>query len=149
MNQRVLFAIALFLITAFSISVPRAHADEWNQKTKLTFSEPVEIPGQTLPAGTYWFVLLDNNSFRDMVQIFSADWSVLYSTLVTVPEERRLASDDTVLTFAERPHSQPQAILDWFYPGETMGHHFIYPKSEELGLSSDMHQQAVVAEGGE
>ncbi|HTC55907.1 MAG TPA: hypothetical protein VK706_05805 [Candidatus Sulfotelmatobacter sp.] len=149
MNQRVLFAIALFLLTAFSISVPRAHADEWNQKTKLTFNEPVEIPGQTLPAGTYWFVMLDSSSFRDMVQIFSPDWSVLYGTLVTVPDERRRVSDETVLTFAERPYSKPQAILDWFYPGETVGHHFVYRKNEERELSRDVHQQVVVTEAGE
>ena len=28
-------------------------ADEWNKKTVLTFSQPVEIPGHVLPAGTY------------------------------------------------------------------------------------------------
>src|SRR4051794_843180 len=34
---------------------PGAHADEWNKRTYLTFSGPVQIPGATLPAGTYTF----------------------------------------------------------------------------------------------
>ncbi|MFZ0279392.1 MAG: hypothetical protein WA254_10210 [Candidatus Sulfotelmatobacter sp.] len=148
MNQRALFAIALFFIMAFSISVPKAHADQWNQQTKLTFSEPVEIPGHTLPAGTYWFVMVNSSSFRNMVQIYSADWSVLYDTLMTVPAEHGEASDVTILTFAERPYSQPQAILDWFYPGETMGHEFLYPKGVERELAGDTHQE-VVAQTGE
>ncbi|MGA9304786.1 MAG: hypothetical protein WBW31_05200 [Candidatus Sulfotelmatobacter sp.] len=148
MNQRVLFAIALFLVMAFSISVPKARANQWNQQTKLTFDEPVEIPGHTLPAGTYWFVLVNNSSFRDVVEIFSADWSELYDTLTTVPVERRQASDDTVLTLAERPYSQPQAVLDWFYPGEAMGHEFLYPKDVQHELARDAHQE-VVAQTGE
>ena len=71
MNQRKFFAMALFLIAAFSIRVPMVRADESNEETKLTFSEAVEIPGQTLPAGTYWFVLANINSNRDLVQILS------------------------------------------------------------------------------
>jgi hypothetical protein len=39
--------------------VQRALADEWNQKTIVTFSGPVEIPGQVLDAGTYVFKLAD------------------------------------------------------------------------------------------
>jgi hypothetical protein len=53
-----------------------ANADEWNEKTVVTFSGPVEIPGVhlagmgVLPAGTYVFKLLDSDSDRHIVQIF-------------------------------------------------------------------------------
>jgi hypothetical protein len=148
MHQRRLFAIALFLIMAFSISVPMMRADGSNQQTKLRFRKSVEIPGRTLPAGTYWFVLVDSNAFRNIVQIFSEDRSLLYATLYTVPSERPRASNETILTFAERPYSEPAAILTWFYPGATGGHEFIYPKTEERELSRDLHQE-VVAQTGE
>jgi len=39
--------------------VPRATADESDEKTVFTFSGPVEIPGQVLPAGTYVLKLAD------------------------------------------------------------------------------------------
>jgi len=82
-------------------------ADESNEETKLTFSEAVEIPGQTLPAGTYWFVLANINSNRDIVQILSADRLKVYATVFTTPSERRQVSDETTLTFAETLSSQP------------------------------------------
>ena len=57
---------------------PAAKADEWNRKTVMTFSGPVEIPGVhlkgwgVLPAGTYVFKILDSQSDRHIVQIFNA-----------------------------------------------------------------------------
>ena len=46
---------------------PGAKADEWNRKTVMTFSGPVEIPGVhlkgwgVLPAGTYVFKIMDSH----------------------------------------------------------------------------------------
>jgi hypothetical protein len=119
------------------------NADTWNQETTITFSEPVEIPGQVLPAGTYWFVLADSTSNRNIVRIFSADKSLLYATLYTVPSERREPSDDTILTFADSPSGEHEAILTWFYPGQTTGHEFIYSKRENEELSRNVHQNVV------
>lgn len=34
------------------VAASSARADEWDKKTVLTFSQPVEIPGHVLPAGT-------------------------------------------------------------------------------------------------
>ena len=34
---------------------PEARADEWNKKTIVTFSGPVEIPGQVLQPGSLCF----------------------------------------------------------------------------------------------
>jgi hypothetical protein len=148
MDHRKLFATALFLITAFSISVLSVRADESNQETKLTFSAPVEIPGRTLPAGTYWFVLANSSSNRNIVQIFSADRSMLYATLFTIPSKRLRVSDETTLTFAERPSRKPEAILTWFYPGQTTGHEFLYPKNEEGELVHDAPQNVVAEPSG-
>jgi len=49
---------------ACMVFLPTAQADEWNQMTKIKFSEPIEIPGAVLPAGTYWFVLANNHGDR-------------------------------------------------------------------------------------
>ena len=79
--------------------------------TKLTFNQPVEIPGSGLPAGTYWFVLQASSSNRDIVQIFSPDWSKIYATLITVASYRQQTTNYTEIKFAERPHNQPEALL--------------------------------------
>jgi hypothetical protein len=140
MNIRKIFAIAIALILVSPIALRTAHADTWNQETQVTFNQPVEIPGTVLAAGTYWFVLANDDSNRNIVQIFSADRSVLYATVQTVASERRHAADEVTLTLAERPSGYPEAILAWFYPGQAIGHEFLYPGNEEKELSRDVHQ---------
>jgi hypothetical protein len=115
-----------------------AKADEWNKKTTVTFSGPVEIPGvgaQTLPAGTYVFKLMDSASDRNIVQIFSADETHVYSTILAIPNYRLKPTDKTVITFKERAEGQPEAIRAWFYPGEQWGQEFAYPKSRAVELA--------------
>jgi hypothetical protein len=89
------WAVSCFLFYAVA-----AHADEWDQSTKLTFSQPIQLPGVTLPAGTYLFKLAESNSDRNIVQIFNADGTVLYATELAIPTERRERSDNTVVTLA-------------------------------------------------
>src|SRR5207248_6344609 len=40
-------------------------------------------------------------------------------------------SGNTVVTFEERPSGSPEALHAWFYPGDTDGFEFVYPKSEQ------------------
>jgi hypothetical protein len=49
-----------------------------------------------------------------------------------------------VFGFAERGSAQAEAIVTWFYPGETNGHEFIYPKQTQQELAS-AKQVTVVA----
>jgi hypothetical protein len=128
---------------ACMVFLPTAQADEWNQMTKIKFSEPIEIPGAVLPAGTYWFVLANNHGDRDIVQIFSSDWSKIYATVFTVSTERMQPTDRTEIKFAERPHSQPEALWKWYYPGLLTGHEFLYPQKEEKELARDAKQDLV------
>src|SRR4029078_13471846 len=50
-----------------------ARADEWNKLTYLTFSGPVQVPGTTLPAGTYMFKLADTMTNRHVLQAYDND----------------------------------------------------------------------------
>jgi hypothetical protein len=129
------FASILFVL-AFLALLPAAHADQANQETKVTFSQPVQIPGRVLPAGTYVFVLPEEINDHFEVRIFNADRTMLVATLLTISAERSKATDNTVFGFAERGSAQPEAILTWFYPGETTGHEFLYPKQVEKELAS-------------
>jgi hypothetical protein len=108
--------------------VPRANADEWDQKTIFTFSGPVEIPGQVLPAGAYEFKLEDSQSDRDIVQVFSKDEKHLYGTFLAIPDYSQRAAGKATLTFEEPAAGSPEAVRTWFYPGENYGHQFVYPK---------------------
>jgi hypothetical protein len=105
--------------------------------TKFTFSQPVEIPGGVLAAGTYWFVLQNNQSDRNIVQIFNADWSRVEATIITNPTYRRQPADQTEIKFAERPHQKPEALLKWYYPGRLIGHEFLYSSRHEREFARD------------
>jgi hypothetical protein len=118
------------LALAFGAVLPAARASGTDQATKLTFSQPVQIPGRVLPAGTYCFVVEPTPGSK-IVRIFNSDESILYASLLTVSAEQQQPVDKTEITFAARAGMQPEAILTWFYPGRTIGHQFIYPKQEK------------------
>jgi len=117
---------------------PWTNADEWNKRTVVKFSGPVEIPGvgaQVLPAGTYVFKLLDSQSDRHIVQIFNEQGNRVLATILAIPNLRMKATDKTVMTFSERAAGDPQAIRAWFYPGRTWGEEFVYPKKRAIELA--------------
>jgi hypothetical protein len=122
---------------------PGAKADDWNRKTVITFSGPVEIPGVhltgwgVLPAGTYVFKILDSDSDRHIVQIFNRDETTIYATILAIPNYRLRATDKTVITFRERPAGEPEALRAWFYPGRNWGEEFVYPKAKAVVLAKE------------
>jgi len=128
--------VSTLCLLAVLIVLPAAHADQGNQETRVTFSQPVQIPGRVLPAGTYVFVLPDEIFDHFQVRIFNADRSRLIATLNTIDTERSKSADSTVFGLVERGSAQPEAIVTWFYPGETTGHEFVYPKQLEQQLAS-------------
>jgi hypothetical protein len=115
--------------------LPGAKADEWNQKTVFTFSGPVEIPGQILPAGTYVFKLANSQSNRHIVQVFNKDENHVFGTFLAIPDYRLRPSSKPIIKFHERPAGSPDALKAWFYPGTNYGHEFVYPKTEALALA--------------
>jgi len=124
-----------FLIFAFVVSVipTNLKADEWDKKTIITFSGPVEVSGHRLEAGTYVFKLADTTD-RHVVQIFSSDEKHVYATILAIPDYRVTPTDKTSIKFSERAgdvataeRELPEAgipIKEWFYPGDNFGQEF-------------------------
>lgn len=132
------------LIIAFTLFFElAAHADLRDQATTMTFSEPIQIPGQILPAGTYLFRLANPDSSQDIVRIFNSDGTALYATLQTIAAEHRELTGDTTVTLAEQGAGKPDALLTWFYPGCVNGHEFVYSKEKEQELAQDRQQTIV------
>jgi hypothetical protein len=134
--------VLLIAVASLCAMPPRAKADEWNQKTDVTFSGPVEIPGRVLPAGTYVFKLADSLADRDIVQVFNKDENHLYGTFLAIPDYHLKPTSKTVITFEERASNAPEAVKAWFYPGDTYGHEFVYPRKRAMELAK-LHKQAV------
>jgi hypothetical protein len=126
-----------------AVMAPGARADEWNKKTILTFSGPVQIPGATLPAGTYVFKLADIPGNRHVVQVFDKDEKKIYTTMLAVPNQRAEPSDKPIVLFSERATGSPQAVKVWYYPGETIGNEFVYPKSQAMKIAKESHTRVL------
>ena len=109
-------------------------ASEEDQAIRVSFSQPVQIPGRVLPAGTYYFVIM-NTSDRKTVRITDEDGTRTIAVVQTINRERWQETSGTEFTLAEGRGVEPEAIVAWFYPGRTTGHEFVYPAQEEKQLA--------------
>ena len=121
-----------------------ANADAWNKKTYVTISQSIEVPGAVLPPGKYVFKLLDSPSNRHIVQILNADENHVYTTNLAIAKERMEPADKTVLTFYEMPGGGPEPVRSWFYPGDTIGQEFAYPRNRATEISQAVGQKVPV-----
>jgi hypothetical protein len=102
-----------------------------DSRTEFTFNAPVELPGVTLPAGTYVF------RFADVMQVLSKNESnKTYGLFMTIAAQRPKPSDDAELRFLETPAGKPAAVKTWWYPGNTIGREFIYPRAQARRLAT-------------
>ena len=134
-----MFKTATGLVLAASLMIAAAPstaaAQTYDNRTVLTFSQPIEVPGRILPAGTYTFQLADSLSDRHIVQVFNADGSQIITTILAINNYRMQATDKTVVTFNESVRGAPEAIRAWFYPGNNFGQEFVYPKARAAELA--------------
>ena len=132
-----------------ALIAPAASAQTWNvnKVTYLTFSGPVQVPGASLPAGTYMFRLADPISHRQVIQIRDKDGGQIFTTLMSIPNQTAEPKDDPFVMFLEAPAGQPAAIKAWFYPGEKTGYEFVYPKDQAMRIASFTKSPVLAYEG--
>jgi hypothetical protein len=129
-------ACAVVLLTAVSAAPAQAQGAPIDSRTEFTFNQPVEMPGMTLPPGTYIFRFVDATAGRKVMQVQAKDASSkTYGMFLTISAQRPKASDDAELRFLETPAGQPAAVKTWWYPGNTIGREFIYPKAQARKLA--------------
>jgi hypothetical protein len=143
--NRLQLSTALFAaVVGFVAVAPKAAADEWDRKTIITTNETIEVPGATLPPGTYVFKLLDTtDANRHTVIIQNERENHTYATILAIPNYRLRPTGTSRFMFWETPAGQPKALRAWFYPGDNMGQEFAYKKqrSVEIAQSTTSHEQ--------
>jgi hypothetical protein len=140
---------ALFVALALAAGLPAtAYAQELNasERTVMTFSGPVELPGITLPAGTYVFRLADTPG-RNVVQVLTEDQQKVLGQWLFVQTQRPRVSEETVVTFRETPAGTPPAVRYWFFPGELVGKEFVYPRDQALKIAARSGERVLTTEG--
>lgn len=146
---------AAFLTVTINVS---AQDSNTNQRTFLTFSGPVQMPGVTLPAGKYVFRLADT-SLHNVMQVFDGEEKDIIGQWFFIPknrttEEANAADGKPVVIFMEVPEGVTPAVKYYFYPTDLTGKEFIYPKDQALKLAAASKQPVLatdtdVTRGGE
>lgn len=129
MSRLLLAGVAIATLTIAMAPAP-AHAitNTYDKTAYLTFSAPVQIPGVTLDAGTYWFRLTNPETSRNVLQVLSNDGSTVYAMFHTIPDSRTTLTEEAIVTFRETPEGVPPAVKSLFYGAEYRGYEFVYPK---------------------
>lgn len=137
--------IGLCYSALFWIGLTPAAAGQWDKKTTVTFDRPVELPNLVLPPGTYVFRLLDSPQNRHVVQVFNKEENHIYATILAIPNLRLKSTPDTVMRFAEAKRDNPEALRAWFYPDDTFGQEFVYPRKRAVELAATANVPVLTA----
>jgi hypothetical protein len=141
-------ALAALAIVGTAVSAQETNVSE---RTFLTFSNAVEMPGLTLQAGTYVFKLADTPT-RNVVQVWDNDEKNMLGQWLFVQAERPQVSGETVVMFKETREGATPAVQYWYFPGERIGKEFIYPKDQAQRIAArtglDVRSEDGVIEGG-
>jgi hypothetical protein len=146
--KRITLALVTIVFAVMAMWTTRVAAQDTNtqQRTFMTFSNTVEMPGVTLPAGTYIFRLADTPT-RNVVQVLSQDQKSVLGQWTFVQARRPKATGDTVVMFKENKEGTTPAVQYWYYPGESIGKEFIYPKDQAEKIAARTGQSVLTEEG--
>ena len=139
-RKSVLSACVFAALTWSVVSPAAAQNDSPTKDIFFTFSESVTVPNMTLPAGKYLFRHVGPNTGRTTLQISNADTGKLQTTIMTVQAARSVAPQRPEIRFLETAANTPPAIATWWYPGQTQGWEFIYPRQQATTLAKTAKQ---------
>jgi LPXTG-motif cell wall-anchored protein len=123
--------------------LPSLQAGSWDKMTTLTVNEPLQVPsccapGQTvtLLPGEYVMALVDSTADRHIVRIFDKDQKNVIATILAIPNYRLKPTGKTVFQYWEVPAGHNRALRAWFYPGDSFGQEFAYPKQTAAEIAA-------------
>jgi hypothetical protein len=138
-------AFAAAILT--TISAAQTAAQTPNYRTEFTFNQSVEVPGATLPPGTYTFRIMRSESTRHVMEVTAKDsTNKNYGHFITISAERPKPSQEAELRFLETPAGQPAAVKTWWYPGERTGREFIYPREQARRIAQRTNQPVLTTQ---
>ena len=116
-------AIVALASAVSSSAVPVSPSTHLN---KLTFNQPVKLPGVVLPAGTYDFELGPPGTHQDIVRVSSRTGRPYYLGFTRpVPRPRDLPKN-RIVEFGEEIPGVPLPIAVWYPLNSSSGHAFVY-----------------------
>jgi len=129
--KRVKLIVTAMVLAVLAVLAGRVTAQQidTNDKTRMTFTAAVEMPGVTLQPGTYVFRLAVSPS-RNVVQVLDEGEKNILGQWTFVQADRPRVTEETVVMFKETAEGSTPAVQYWYFPGEKIGKEFIYPKDQ-------------------
>jgi hypothetical protein len=143
--------VAVALVVAVTFEHVYAQAGTIPKLTFLTFSGPVQVPGTTLPAGTYMFRLA-NPAAQTIWTVLDAKGRHVLAQFFVVPTENRTvqevnrAGGKPVVRFHETPQGVAPAMKILYYPTDAPGNYFLYPKAQAEQIAAITHQPVLATD---
>src|SRR5579864_4457612 len=122
MNRFRMTAATLGLLSA--CFAPSMRADENNKETRMTINGPLQVQDKLLAPGQYVFKLIQPDTARGIVSIYSADGARLEGIIMGWSAYRVDAGDKELFTISQPQGNQPATLKYWFYPGDNYGVEF-------------------------
>ena len=144
-----LISASVLVVLVGAASGASAFTGTSDKRTYFTFSQPVALPGVTLPAGTYMFRLADDTTTRKVIQIANKEGTRSFAMLHTVPVYRSDPPRNPEVRFMETAAGAPIAVRAWWKDGETTGYGFIYSKKELAELNRPVNESIDAEPAGE
>jgi hypothetical protein len=137
MSMKTLLVSATMLTAlAWSSATPAfAQTQNPDRVVYFTFSQPVTVPGTTLPPGKYQFKVLESKSDRGILQINNTDGSKHFATILVMPTTRVDPAPTPELRFLETAANEPPALGSYWYSPSGNGWEFVYPKDQARELA--------------
>jgi hypothetical protein len=97
------------------------------QINRVTFNQPVKLPGVVLPAGTYEFELAPAGTHRDIVRVSSRTGQPYFVGFTRSVVRPRGLPKEVIVAFGETEVGVPSPIAVWYPLNDASGHAFVYP----------------------
>src|SRR5215813_6373491 len=143
MRSAKVFRTILGVGMGLALFASAAQAQPEDKRTYFTFSGPIALPGVTLPAGRYLFHIVDTTGSRKVIQVLSDDQKRPFTMVNTISDTRRDPPKDATVAFYESARGTPAAVKSWWYPGETIGYQFIYPRAQAKQIAKSTNQSVL------
>jgi len=131
-------AASIALISLGTTSLLKA--GDLDREVRMTFSGPVQIPGKTLPAGTYIFRPWYMSGNPNAMMVLDANGQKVEGIVMYLPASYKVdeppawgagggdARSDIRVEFNERKVNEPLPLGTWNYPGDPNNFTLVYPK---------------------
>src|SRR5687768_14417102 len=115
------------LVGVFATSAATARPFDTRRTTRFTFTRTVQIPGATLPPGTYIFEIANPHEQADIVRVLSADRQEAFLLKFTIPVYREAVGNlKATISLGESAAGTPPPVKTWYPQSEARGREFLY-----------------------